>query len=120
MMPQELMQLPARTLIVLKAGMPPARGEKIQFFRERVFTRRQRPAPIQARPPNTPAVAALAPSTPSPPLEDAEMTYDAVVQAFTEQGCPPPEIGATEHEVADWLDQVIDVVVNAPDRDDGR
>ncbi|RZJ47586.1 MAG: type IV secretory system conjugative DNA transfer family protein [Brevundimonas sp.] len=120
MMPQELMQLPDRTLIVLKAGMPPARGEKIRFFRERVFTRRQRPPPTQAKPPAAPTVAGVAMPTLPPPLEDAEMTYEAVIQAFTEQGCPPPEIGATENEVADWLDQIIDVVVNAPDRDGGR
>lgn len=120
MMPQELMQLPDRTLIVLKAGMPPARGAKIRFFREQVFTRRQRPAPI---PPGRPVAAELASATPVPPppaLEDTDMSYESVVQAFTEQGCPPPEIGATETEVADWLDQIIDAIVPAPDRDDNR
>ena len=64
MMPQELMQLPDRTLIVLKAGMPPARGAKIRFFfREQVFTRRQRPAPI---PPGRPVAAELASAHPRP------------------------------------------------------
>ena len=120
MMPQELMQLPDRSLIVLKAGMPPARGEKIRFFRERVFTRRQRPVPIPPRRPVAAEHAAAAPVTPPPALEDTDMSYESVVQAFTEQGCPPPEIGATENEVADWLDQIIDAIVPAPDRDDDR
>jgi type IV secretion system protein VirD4 len=120
MMPQELMQLPERSLIVLKAGMPPARGEKIRFFRERVFTRRQRPAPIPPRRPVAPELASASPVTPAPALEETDMSYESVVQAFTEQGCPPPEIGATETEVADWLDQIIDAIVPAPDRDDDR
>ncbi|WP_313003962.1 type IV secretory system conjugative DNA transfer family protein [Brevundimonas sp.] len=120
MMPQELMQLPERSLIVLKAGMPPARGEKIRFFRERVFTRRQRPAPIPPRRPVAPELASASPVTPAPALEETDMSYESVVQAFTEQGCPPPEIGASENEVADWLDQIIDAIVPAPDRDDDR
>jgi len=48
------------------------------------------------------------------------MTYEAVVQAFTAEGCPPPEIGATETEVADWLDLIIDVALAEPDRETER
>lgn len=56
MLPRELMQLPQTALIVLKAGLPPVRGRKIAYFRERVFQRRLRPAP------DLPPVAA--PTTP--------------------------------------------------------
>ncbi|WP_312572935.1 hypothetical protein, partial [Brevundimonas sp.] len=60
-------------------------------------------------------------TTPRPhPSEDTDMTYEAVVQAFTAEGCPPPEIGATETEVADWLDLIIDVALAEPDRETER
>ena len=39
MLPQELIQMPAHRLIVLKAGMPPVRAEKIVYWREKAFTR---------------------------------------------------------------------------------
>ena len=52
MLPQELMQLPADELIVLKAGTPPIRGRKIAYHRERAFNARVIPAP------QTPARAA--------------------------------------------------------------
>lgn len=45
MLPQELMQLPADALLVLKAGTPPVRGRRIVYYRERVFRSRLRPPP---------------------------------------------------------------------------
>ena len=120
MLPQELMQLPDRTLIVLKAGMPPVRGAKIRFFRERVFTRRLHPAPIPPRRPDAAELAAATPVRLPLPLEDTDMSYEAVVEAFTEEGCPPPEIGASEAEVADWLDRIVDLAMLAADRDHAR
>lgn len=45
MLPQELMQLSADKLIVLRGGMPAVLGDKIRFFKDRVFTARVNPAP---------------------------------------------------------------------------
>ena len=110
MLPQELMQLPANALIVLKAGLPPTRGRKIVYWRERAFTDRQRPPPtIPVAPRVSPAEPAesvgLAPreDDAAPPLE-----FDAIVRAFAEEGLPPPPAGADEAEVGDWLDRMID------------
>ncbi|HZZ33050.1 MAG TPA: type IV secretory system conjugative DNA transfer family protein [Phenylobacterium sp.] len=51
MLPQELMQMPADRLLVLRAGLPPVRGRKIVYWRERVFKRRVKPPPhVPARP----------------------------------------------------------------------
>ena len=111
MLPQELMQMSARSLIVLKAGMPPVRADKILFYRDRRFTRRQRPPPVPSQPPRRGATAAhpaITAQTPPSQSESSDMTYDAIVRAFSEQGCPPPEAGASEQQVADWLDRMID------------
>lgn len=123
MLPQELMQMPTRTLIVLKAGVAPVRASKIVFYRDRRFSRRQQPAPVQ------PAVVAAtvadlaidaAPNPDASPLsrEISDMDYDAIVQSFSAQGCPPPEIGASEDAVAEWLDRMVDAVA-ASERDFG-
>jgi len=46
MLPQELIQMPAHRLLVLKAGIPPVRGDKIVYWREKAFRRRVTPPPI--------------------------------------------------------------------------
>ena len=110
MLPQELMQLPADALIVLKAGLPPTRGRKIVYWRERVFTDRQRP------PPAIPIAPRLSPAEPAesagvaPGEDDAPppLEFDAIVRAFAEEGLPPPQAGAGEVEVGQWLDRMID------------
>lgn len=56
MMPQELLQMSRDSLIVLRGGIPPVRGEKLAYFRERDFKRRFRPAP------EVPATAAALPT----------------------------------------------------------
>lgn len=123
MLPQELMQMSDRKMIVLKAGMPPVKADKIVFYRDRRFTSRQRPAPAQALarpalPIENPSSASPLPSAPSPKSEASEMTYDVIVRTFSEEGCPPPEPGASETEVADWLDRMIDAV-SASNRTEG-
>lgn len=123
MLPQELMQMSDRKMIVLKAGMPPVLADKIVFYRDRRFTRRQRPAPVQAQarltvPIETKSGARASPSGPFTPSEAEDMSYDAIVRTFAEEGCPPPEFGASESEVADWLDRMIDAVAE-PARSEG-
>lgn len=109
MLPQELMQLPSGTLIVLKASVPPTRAEKIVFYRDKRFTRRQRPAPPQKRLGETAVVGAgTIQVDPRPAVETSDMDYDAIVRRFSTEGCPPPEPGASEQEVANWLDRMID------------
>ncbi|MFC7380502.1 type IV secretory system conjugative DNA transfer family protein [Brevundimonas sp. GCM10030266] len=102
MLPQELMQLRQTALIVLKAGLPPIRGRKIAYFRERVFQRRLRPAPDLA-PVATPA--------PPPALEEDPMDFDVIARAFAAEGLPPPPPGADEDAVGAWLDRVVDTAV---------
>ncbi|MBX3484454.1 MULTISPECIES: type IV secretory system conjugative DNA transfer family protein [Caulobacteraceae] len=102
MLPQELMQLPQSALIVLKAGLPPVRGRKIAYFRERVFQRRLRPAPDLA--------PIAAPNEPPVPEEDP-MDFDVIARAFAAEGLPPPPAGADESAVGAWLDRVVDTAV---------
>jgi type IV secretion system protein VirD4 len=113
MLPQELMQLPADALLVLKAGLPPTRGRKIVYYRERAFTDRQRPPPeipVAPRPsPGEPVESDLV----APHEDDAPppLEFDAIVRAFAEEGVPPPRAGASEEEVGDWLDRMVDAAV---------
>lgn len=125
MLPQELMQMPDNQLIVLRAGMPAVRGCKIAFWRERVFTRRQRPAP--AIPPHPRAGQAARPlaSTPNAtvsPQADADLRLDLKLPALTAAGLEPlPAHGASEAEVAEWVERFIDSSVVLPgDPDHGR
>lgn len=100
MLPQELMQLPADALLVLKAGLPPTRARKIVYFRDGRFRRRLRPPPAIAPAP-LPSAAPLVP-------EEDPMDFDAIARAFAAEGLPPPPIGADEREVGAWLDRVVD------------
>ena len=102
MLPQELMQLPQTALIVLKAGLPPIRGRKIAYFRERVFQRRLRPAP---------ALAPVAVPPSAPAADEDPMDFDVIARAFAAEGLPPPPPGADETAVGAWLDRVVDTAV---------
>ncbi|MBI5940491.1 MAG: type IV secretory system conjugative DNA transfer family protein [Caulobacterales bacterium] len=106
MLPQELMQLPADVLLVLKAGLPPTRGRKIAYYRDREFRRRLRPTPV-IPPAPSPSIAA------APVLEEDPMDFDTIARAFAAEGLPPPASGADEREVGAWLDRVVDA---APER----
>ena len=101
MLPQELMQLPADRLIVLKAGLPPVRARKIVYYRERAFLDRLRPAPMIS-----PAPRPEAPPCPSP--ADADMDFDTLALALAAEGLAPPPVGASEETVGDWIDRLID------------
>lgn len=103
MLPQELMQLPDRALIVLKAGLAPIRGRKIAYYREPVFRRRLRPAP---------AISTAAPAPAPPPFEEEDsMDFDTIARAFAAEGLPPPPPGAGEEAVGAWLNRVVDAAV---------
>jgi type IV secretion system protein VirD4 len=105
MLPQELMQLSSKALIVLKAGAPPTRGRKITYYDDRAFTGRLRP------PPTVPETALVfregAPAAPIIEDEDA-MDFDTLARAFAAEGLPPPPEGSGEPDVAAWLDRVVD------------
>lgn len=45
MLPQELLQMPKDQLLVLRSGLPPIRGRKIVYYRDRAFTSRLLPPP---------------------------------------------------------------------------
>ena len=116
MLPQELMQLSSKALIVLKAGLAPTRGRKLVYYRDRRFTGRLRPPPeIKSRAAAPRASSVRQPPPPSPEPE-ADMDFDSIVRRFAREGLTPPPPGATEGEVQAWLDRI----VSAPSTVSGR
>lgn len=116
LLPQELIQLPDDQVIVLKAGLPPVRGRKIRYYRERAFVRRLRP------PPCPPALTATA--TPALPAESAgagcatpdPLTLEAIVPMLAAEGCDPlPPEGASAAEVEAWVERFIDAGARLPE-----
>lgn len=109
MMPQELIQMPGDRLLVLRAGMPPVRGRKIAYWRERAFTKRVLPppnlTPHGGRPPRYAASLGAAP--PVRPADD--LTLDLVIPALAQAGLEPlPPTGADEADINAWVDRFID------------
>lgn len=126
MLPQELMQLPPDDLIVLKAGMPPVRGRKIAYYRERAFNDRVRPPP---RPPPRAADATSfdAPDEITAPPSDHQasdpLTLDAIVPILAAEGLEPlPPSGASTEAVEAWVERFIDASARLPhlETDHGR
>lgn len=114
MLPQELMQLSDKALIVLKAGLSPTRGRKLVYYRDKRFTGRLRPAPEAARAPTpiSPPIAAPGPRA----IEDTDMNFDSIVRRFAAEGLRPPPPGAGEAEVQAWLDRVVAAPTASPPR----
>ena len=113
MLPQELMQLSDKALIILKAGLAPTRGRKLVYYSDRRFTDRLRPP--RSPPPRAPTP--LAPQ-PQPPTElETDMDFDSIVRRFTAEGLKPPPPGATEAEVQAWLERVVSAPVGDPPRE---
>lgn len=115
MMPQELIQMPASRLIVLRAGMPPVLGRKIAYWREKAFARRVLAPPVvPARPTVANSRLAAAPFT--PPTKGGgdmdDLTLALVLPALETAGLEalPPE-GASEAQVEAWVDRFIDASV---------
>lgn len=107
MLPQELMQMPASALLVFKAGVPAVRGRKITYYRDLAFRPRLRPPPEIAQ---APQPSPLPPPGPPPAVRPAALDdADDILRAFAAEGLPAPARGASEREVADWLDRVMAV-----------
>ncbi|HEX7884541.1 MAG TPA: type IV secretory system conjugative DNA transfer family protein, partial [Phenylobacterium sp.] len=123
MMPQELIQMPADRLIVLRAGMPPVLGRKIVYWRERAFAKRVLPPPAIATHPGIALVGEFAPSssasvsTPRAPERTAtenadDLTLSLVLPALEAAGLEPlPPHGASDDEVEAWVERFIDASV---------
>jgi type IV secretion system protein VirD4 len=133
LMPQELIQMSANELIVLRAGMPPVRGRKTVYWRERAFASRVTPPPevmAHAGPsssdrPDDPHAALVADSTAQAPLPDRDaddLTLNLVLPALQAAGLEPlPPEGASDAEVEAWVERFIDASVQpAVEADYGR
>ena len=129
MLPQELIQMPPDSLLVLRAGMPPIRGRKIVYWKERVFARRVLPPP-EVAPKALPARGATfasdhAAAGPDPPARrtDDDLRLDLVIPALAVAGLEalPPQ-GASDDAVAAWVDRFIDASAQTPamETDHGR
>lgn len=114
MLPQELMQMPADRLIVLRPGLPAVRGRKIVYWRERLFTRRQRAAPTVPAHPGVGRSAYASPPAPAPipPAADADLRLTLIPLAAAVEPLPPE--GASEAEMAAWVERYIDATVQLP------
>jgi type IV secretion system protein VirD4 len=122
MMPQEVIQMDPGQLILLRAGMPPARGRKIQCWREKVFTQRVAAPPTVAAHPMiaTTATGASTPVAGAAPQPEA-LSLDLVIPALDAAGLEalPPE-GATDAEVEDWMERFIDASATPQEADHAR
>ena len=116
MLPQELMQLSAKALIVLKAGLAPTRGRKLVYYQDRRFLERLQPPPQPPAALDLHRPSSMPPTTPPNSAETA-MDFDSIVRRFTAEGLKPPAPGATEAEVQAWLDRVVAAPVAAPSRE---
>lgn len=116
MLPQELIQMPSDRLLVLRAGMPPVRGRKIVYWRERAFARRILPPPAVAAQPAVaspnPRATTVPPSPKKARTDMDDLTLDLVLPALEAAGLEPlPSEGASEAQVQAWVDRFIDASV---------
>lgn len=122
MMPQELMQMDPSQLILLRAGMPPVRGRKIQYWREKVFNQRVvAPPTVAARPGIGTALSASTMSMPSRAPRHDDLSLDLVIPALEAAGFEPlPPEGATDAEVEGWMERFIDASATRQEADHAR
>ena len=135
MMPQELIQMPADRLIVLRAGMPPVLGSKIVYWREKAFGRRVVGPPIVMPHAGMSSIGEMAEAALAFPakasrkgenssvLDMSDLTLDLVIPTLEAAGLEPlPEEGATEAQVEAWVERFIDASVQhpVPEIDHGR
>lgn len=123
MMPQELIQMDPGQLIVLRAGMPPVRGRKIQYWREKAFKARVVPPPAVAAHPGIGTARSVPPTPPiggGAPRQD-DLTLDLVAPALAAAGLEAlPAEGATDAEVEGWMERFIDASVTREETDHAR
>lgn len=100
MLPQELLQLDPRALIVLTAGAPPVLGRKLAYYREPDFARRVAPPPDLP----TPLLIRIADVAAAP---DAMSLTEAAAILAADGLEPPPLAGAADHEVEAWVDRFL-------------
>lgn len=109
--------MPADQLLVLRAGVPPVRGRKITYWRERAFQARVMPPPSVAPHPGFARVH-LSTDAGRPAFASGadDLTLQAILPTLAEAGLelPPPQ-GASEAEVEAWVDRFIDGALRAPD-----
>lgn len=111
MLPQELIQMPSNRLLVLKAGMPPVRAEKIVYWRDKAFARRVIAAPV-VLPHLGAGTSPIAPDTGAGPPDIKASVRDPLTLdlglAPLPLDVPPLREGATEAEVEAWVEHFID------------
>lgn len=113
MLPQELIQLPADALIVLKAGTPPIRGRKIVYHRERAFSARVLPPPVVA--PNAAPQDGAADDIDLPQGPADPLTIASLVPRLASAGLEPlPPTGASPEAVEAWVERFIDASAQTP------
>lgn len=111
MLPQELIQMPAHRLLVLKAGIAPVRADKIVYWREKAFARRVVPPPIVPVHAGF-GVTPTETSGPPPSTSAAGDPQDPLIIELRDAGLPedlaPPGEGASKSEVEAWVERFID------------
>jgi len=108
---------------VLKAGVPPARGRKIAYYREAVFRDRVRPPPLVAARPLTPGPRRGVPRPPAPPSAKDPLQLNLIVPLLDAAGLEPlPPEGASADAVEAWVERFIDAsaVIPTLEPSDGR
>jgi type IV secretion system protein VirD4 len=102
------MQMPDDALIVLKTGLPPARGRKIRYYREAVFRSRVQPPPLV---PALKASDAVAPPDVMPTLASSAdpLTLETIAPMLEAEGLDPlPAAGASPAAVEAWVERYLD------------
>jgi type IV secretion system protein VirD4 len=112
-LPQELAQMSPDALLVLKAGLPPVRGQKLRYYAEPGFRRRILPPPAVAAIPQ--AADDDSGGAPLDPPRLDPLTLQAIAPALAAEGLEalPPE-GAQPSEIAAWVDRFIDASALLP------
>lgn len=123
MMPQELIQMDPSQIILLRAGMPPVRARKIQYWREKAFKDRvTAPPTVTAHPAiaTGASISALPPIAAGAPRQD-DLSLELVAPVLEAAGFEAlPAEGATDAEVEDWMERFIDASVTRQEVDHAR
>ena len=122
MMPQELIQMDPGQLILLRAGLPPVRGRKIQYWREAAFQKRVLAPPrVGAHPGISAGPPASAMPMPSASPGPDDLSLDLLAPALEAAGLEVlPAEGATDAEVEGWMERFIDATATQQEADHAR